>query len=110
MIGTPPQIVDLRPKEAYLGREGPHPGRREHPVSRSSRNASMSWTPAIPDPSCWWTRATSCRTRCMPLLEERGHRWIYVLKGGFKAWRRAKYPVYSTPGEPRKEVSPLTGA
>ena len=34
----------------------------------------------------------------MPLLEARGHRWLYVLKGGYRAWKKAKFPTYSTPG------------
>jgi rhodanese-related sulfurtransferase len=101
MIGTPPQIVDLRPKEAYLGEKGHIRGAVNIPYTEFQKRIDELDT-SHPRPIVLVDESDALSHQALPFLEERGHRWIYVLKGGFKAWRRAKFPVYSTPGEPRK--------
>jgi len=102
MLGTPPQIVDLRPKDAYLGEKGHIRGAVNIPFDEFQKRIDELDT-SHPRPIVLVDESDALSHQIMPLLEEHGHRWIYVLKGGFKAWRRAKYPVYATPGEPRKK-------
>lgn len=102
MIGTPPQIVDLRPKDTYLGEKGHIRGALNIPYDEFQKRIDELDT-SHPRPIVLVDESDALSHRIMPLLEERGHRWIYVLKGGYRAWRRAKYPVYSTPGESRKK-------
>lgn len=98
MIGTPPQIVDLRPKEDYLGEKGHIRGAVNIPFGEFKKRIDELDT-SHPRPIVLVDENDVLSHEAMPLLEERGHRWIYVLKGGFKAWRRAKYPVYTAQSE-----------
>lgn len=101
MIGTPPQIVDLRPKEEYEGKHGHIRGALNIPYSEFKKRIDELDT-SHPRPIVLVDENDVLSHEAMPLLEQRGHRWLYVLKGGFRAWRRAKYPVYFTPQKPAK--------
>jgi rhodanese-related sulfurtransferase len=102
MIGTPPQIVDLRPEAAYLSEKGHIRGAVNIPFNEFKKRIDELDT-SHPRPIVLVDESDALSHQVLPLLEERGHRWIYVLKGGFKAWRRAKYPVYPAHNEPKKQ-------
>ena len=102
MIGTPPQIVDLRPREAYMGEEGHIRGSMNIPFSEF-RNRIEELDTSHPRPIVLVDDTDELSHQVMPLLEARGHRWIYVLKGGFKAWRRSKYPIYTVPADQKRK-------
>jgi 3-mercaptopyruvate sulfurtransferase SseA len=102
MIGTPPQIVDLRSEEAYLGEKGHIRGAVNIPFGEFKRRIDELDT-SHPRPIVLVDESDALSHQVLPFLEERGHRWIYVLKGGFRAWKRAKYPVYSGQAQPKKK-------
>lgn len=102
MIGTPPQIVDLRSEEAFLGEKGHIRGAVNIPFNEFRKRLDELDT-SHPRPIVLVDESDALSHQVMPFLEERGHRWIYVLKGGFKAWKKAKFPVYSTQGAPKKK-------
>jgi len=101
MIGTPPQIVDLRPKEEYEGKQGHIRGALNLPFAEFQKRIDELDT-SHPRPIVLVDESDKLSHQVMPILEQRGHRWIYVLKGGFRAWRMAKFPVYFTPQPPKK--------
>ena len=97
MIGTPPQIVDLRPREDYMGEEGHIRGALNIPFSEFKERIG-ELDISHPRPIVLVDETDKLSHQVMPLLEARGHRWLYVLKGGYRAWKRAKFPTYATPG------------
>lgn len=101
MIGTPPQIVDLRPKEEYEGKKGHIRGALNIPYTEFRKRIDELDT-SHPRPIVLVDETDKLSHEVMPLLEKQGHRWLYVLKGGFRAWRASKYPVYFTPQPPKK--------
>jgi rhodanese-related sulfurtransferase len=101
MIGTPPQIVDLRAKEEYEGAKGHIRGALNIPYSEFRKRIDELDT-SHPRPIVIVDETDKLSHEVMPLLEKQGHRWLYVLKGGFRAWRASKYPVYFTPQPPKK--------
>lgn len=102
MIGAPPQIVDLRSREAYAGEEGHIRGALNIPFDEFRQRIEELDT-SHPRPIVLVDEDDRSSHEAMTLLEKRGHRWIYVLKGGYKSWKRAQYPVYFTQGEPKKQ-------
>jgi len=102
MIGTPPQVVDLRPREAYMGEKGHIRGALNIPFSEFKQRVDELDT-SHPRPIVLVDESDALSHQIMPLLEARGHRWIYVLKGGFRAWRQEKYPVSVTKAEPARK-------
>lgn len=101
MIGTPPQIVDLRSKEDYEGKKGHIRGALNIPYTEIRKRIDELDT-SHPRPIVLVDETDKLSHEVMPLLEKQGHRWLYVLKGGFRAWRSSKYPIYYTPQPPKK--------
>jgi 3-mercaptopyruvate sulfurtransferase SseA len=102
MVGTPPQIVDLRSPEVYLGEKGHIRGSVNIPFDEFQKRIDELDT-SHPRPIVLVDDNDALSHQVMPILEARGHRWIYVLKGGFRAWRREKYPVYFSGREPKRK-------
>lgn len=100
MIATPPQIVDLRPRQIY-DEKGHIRGALNIPYDEFDKRIDELDT-SHPRPIVLVDDNDALSHQAMTLLEERGHRWLYVLKGGFRAWRRTKLPVYSTPLDKKK--------
>jgi rhodanese-related sulfurtransferase len=101
MIGTPPQIIDLRPKMDYEGKKGHIRGALNIPFNEFKGRMDELDT-SHPRPIVLVDESDALSHEVMPLLEKQGHRWIYVLKGGYRAWRQAKFPVYQVPEKPKK--------
>lgn len=102
MIGTPPQIVDLRPREEYMGEDGHIRGALNIPFGEFKERIGELDT-SHPRPIVLVDESDKLSHQVMPLLEARGHRWLYVLKGGYRAWKKAKFPTYSTPGAQKQK-------
>ena len=102
MIGTPPLIVDLRPKAAYLSEQGHIRGAVNIPFGEFRQRIDELDT-SHPRPIVLVDESDALSHQAMPFLEAHGHRWIYVLKGGFRAWRRNKFPVYSAQRTQKKQ-------
>ena len=95
MIGTPPQIVDLRPEATFLSEKGHIRGAVNIPFNEFKQRLDELDT-SHPRPIVLVDESDALSHQALPFLAEHGHRWVYVLKGGFRAWRRDKYPVYFT--------------
>ena len=94
--------MDLRTREAYAGEEGHIRGALNIPFSELRQRIAELDT-SNPRPIVLVDENDLLSHQAMPLLEARGHRWIYVLKGGYRAWVRANYPVYHTQAEAKKK-------
>ncbi len=93
MFGNPPQIIDLRPREEYRGKRGHIRGAINIPFDEFPKRIEEMDT-HHQGPVVLVDENDVLSHQMMPLLEGHGFRWVYVLKGGFSAWRRAKNPVY----------------
>lgn len=99
MMANPPQIIDLRPREEYQGKKGHIRGAINMPITEFRRRIPELDT-KHPRPIVLVDETDLISHEAMPLLTQHGHRWVYVLRGGFRAWREARLPVY-TVGEPK---------
>lgn len=96
MLGTPPSILDIRSEEEYHG---------EHGHIRYAVNIPFSQLPqrldeldtSHPRPIVLVDENDLLSHQAFPLVAAQGHTWLYVLRGGMKAWRRAKLPTYVVP-------------
>ena len=95
MPGQKPVIVDLRSKEDFFGKHGhistsrsiPFPELRAH-LGELEKEAKGTLIVLVDE-------TDELSHKAKPMLEGIGITWIYVLKGGFKAWRAGNFPVYS---------------
>jgi rhodanese-related sulfurtransferase len=88
--GSGALVVDLRSTEAF--RSGHIRGSLNVPFK------DLATRFAIPDPKANRSLILVDDTdklshRAYDLLAARGFDWVYVLKGGLKAWRRANFPI-----------------
>lgn len=93
MIGSPPQIVDLRPRQDFIGGKGHIRNAVNLPFSEFEKRIDELDT-SHPRPIVLVDDSDQLSHQALAVLAARGHQWIYVLKGGMRAWRRAKLPVY----------------
>lgn len=99
MLGSPPEIVDLRPAEAYHGEHGHIRGAVNIPFPDLQRRLGELKT-KHPRAIVLVCDTDELSHQAAPLLRADGHDWLYVLQGGMKAWRRAKLPLYKAQGRP----------
>lgn len=99
MLGSPPEIVDLRPAEAYHGEHGHIRGAVNIPFPELKTRMSELKT-KHPRAIVLVCDTDEVAHQAAPLLRAAGHDWLYVLQGGMKAWRRAKLPLYKAHGRP----------
>jgi len=103
--GTPPRIVDLRPREIFEGAKGHIRGAMNIPLSElrlrvGELDARQRDAIVLVD------ETDRLSHRALPMLSQEGHGWIYVLRGGMRAWRRNKLPVYKYKGHhPRHSLA-----
>lgn len=93
MLGSPPRILDLRPAEAYRGPKGHIRGAENLPFPELLRSLD-AFSVTHPRPIVLVDETDVLSHQAAPLLAERGQAWLYVLKGGMRAWRRARLPIY----------------
>ncbi len=97
MLGTPPAILDLRSEEAYRGKHGHIRYAVNIPFSQLQQRLDELDT-SHPRPIVLVDENDVLSHQAFPLVAARGHTWIYVLRGGMKAWRRARLPTYGFQG------------
>lgn len=90
LLGSGALVVDLRSLEAY--RAGHIRGSLHVPI------AELAHRFAAPDPQARRALVLVDETdetshQAFALLAGRGYDWMYVMKGGLKAWRRAGRPL-----------------
>ena len=100
LVGAPPQIVDLRPREDYIGPKGHIRNAVSLPFSELQKRLDELDT-SHPRPIVLVDETDQFSHLALPVLAARGHQWIYVLRGGMRAWRRAKMPVYVFQEQPK---------
>lgn len=92
LAANPPQIVDLRPREAFVGPKGHIRNAISMPahelLKRLDELDAKHGRPVV-----LVDDTDKLSHQGVPLLAAKGHKWIYVLKGGMRAWRREKLPV-----------------
>lgn len=93
MLGTPPQIVDLRESPEFKGEKGHIRGATNIPFRELPARVHELDT-SHPRPIILVDETDLLSHKALPILKAQGHQWIYVLKGGFRAWRLRKLPVY----------------
>nr|WP_320132430.1 rhodanese-like domain-containing protein [uncultured Holophaga sp.] len=93
MIGTPPRIIDLRPLEEFNGAKGHIRGALSMPLP-DLRKRLGELNARDRDAILLVDETDELSHLALPLLTSAGHPWVYVLKGGMRAWRRAKLPLY----------------
>jgi len=101
MIGTPPNILDIRTEPEFRGERGHIRGAVNIPFSQLEKRLDELDT-SHPRPIVLVDENDVLSHLAFPLVAARGHSWLYVLRGGMKAWRRAKLPTYVIQGKPKR--------
>jgi len=101
MLGNPPQIIDLLDLGDFKGARGHIRGLVNIPYRDLAARIHELDT-SHPRPIVLVDETDVLSHRAMPLLAAEGHRWIYVLKGGLRAWRLGKMPIYKPHGAGHK--------
>lgn len=99
VIGSPPQIVDLRSEQEFRGVRGHIRNAVNIPFSQLQQRLGELNT-KNPRPIVLVDESDVLSHLAFPMLAARGYTWLYVLRGGMKAWRRAKLPTYVAQGKP----------
>lgn len=93
MTGNPPCIIDLRTHDVFLGKVGHIRGSLNIPFAELRKRihevAKVQGKPIVLVDDC-----DELSHLAFPIILESGHTWVYVLKGGLRAWKRAKLPLY----------------
>lgn len=93
MIGTPPQIIDLRTNETYRGEKGHIRGTINIPFEELFRRVG-ELEHDQKRPIVLVDESDALSHQAARGLAEKGYSWVYVLKGGMRAWRRSNLPIY----------------
>ena len=90
LLGTGLLVVDLRSEAAY--RAGHIRGALHVPFGALGGRFQRP-DPLVRRAMLLVDESDDLSHRAFGLLEARGYRWVYVLRGGMKAWRRAQRPT-----------------
>ena len=101
MLGATPTILDVRAEAAFRGRLGHIRSAVNIPLDHLARRLDELDT-SHPRPIVLVDESDLLSHQAYPLVAARGHTWIYVLKGGMKAWHRAKLPTYRIQENPKR--------
>ncbi len=94
MPGVNPYILDLRPAEEFAGKHGHIRGAVSIPLPELMHRMTEIDKESKGKPIILVDETDEISHKAKPLLEARGFTWIYVLKGGLRAWRAGNFPVY----------------
>lgn len=94
MPGVRPIIVDLRPREEFLGRHGHIRSAISVPIPEIMERIEEIRKESKGKPVVLVDETDELSHRARPIFEANGFTWLYVLKGGLRAWREGKLPVY----------------
>lgn len=93
MSGSGPMIIDLRPPPVFASRPGHIRGAANIPLAFLPRELEKL-DPREKRPIVLVDDTDELSHRAFLLLKAKGFGWVYVLKGGMKAWKRAGLPMY----------------
>jgi rhodanese-related sulfurtransferase len=94
MLGLSPLVVDLRPPEEFHGELGHLRGALNLPFAElESRYEELRGTTGN-RPIVLLEEGDVHSHRALQFLLKEDFVWVYVLKGGMRAWRDAKLPLY----------------
>ena len=94
MPGVQPVIVDLRPSDEYFGKHGHIRSSISIPLPELVKRLDEIEKVARGKPVVLVDETDDLSHKAKPILESRGYTWLYVLKGGLRAWRAGNLPVY----------------
>ena len=94
MPGQSPIIVDLRPQAEFFGKHGHIRNSRSIPFPELLDHVDEIEKEARGKPVVLVDETDELSHKARPMLEAKGITWIYVLQGGFRAWRAQRLPVY----------------
>ena len=94
MPGVRPVIVDLRPRDEFLGKRGHIRSAISVPRSELMGRLEEIRKEAKGKPVVLVDETDVLSHEARPIFEANGFTWLYVLKGGLRAWRAGKLPIY----------------
>jgi rhodanese-related sulfurtransferase len=94
MGGMPPLIVDLRSPQEFKGQLGRIRGAMNIPFPDLQRRVEELRGSTGNRPIVLVDRTDELSHFAVTFLLKEGFDWVYVLKGGMKAWAASKLPVY----------------
>jgi rhodanese-related sulfurtransferase len=93
MSGSGPLIMDLRSPSVFMAKPGHIRGSVNIPLAILAREIDR-FDPAEKRPVVLVDATDELSHRAFLLLKAKGFGWVYVLKGGMKAWKRDGLPMY----------------
>lgn len=94
MPGVRPVVVDLRSREEFLGKHGHIRSAISVPLSELPGRIEEIRKESKGKPVVLVDETDELSYKVRPMFEANGFTWIYVLKGGLRAWRAGRMPVY----------------
>lgn len=94
MQGKPPMLVDLRSPEEFRGPKGHIRGAANIPMRELERRLP-ELEQREPRPLVLIDEKGQESIQAARFLQRKGFTWLYVLEGGFHAWRLERMPTYS---------------
>ncbi len=96
MPGVRPTIVDLRPREEFLGKHGHIRSAISVPMPEIMERLDHIRKESKGKPVVLVDETDELSYKARPIFEANGFTWLYVLKGGLRAWRAGRLPVYKS--------------
>lgn len=93
MSGSGPMIIDLRPPQVFAAKPGHIRGAANIPLAFLPRELEKL-DPREKRPIVLVDDTDELSHRAFLLCKAKGFGWVYVLKGGMKAWKKAGMPMY----------------
>ncbi len=94
MPGVQPVIIDLRPREEFLGKHGHIRSAISVPIPEIMERLEHIRKESKGKPVVLVDETDELSHKARPIFEANGFTWLYVLKGGLRAWRAGNLPTY----------------
>lgn len=94
MPGVRPTIIDLRPREEFLGKHGHIRSAISVPIPEIMERLEHIRKESKGKPVVLVDETDELSHKARPIFEANGFTWLYVLKGGLRAWRAGNLPTY----------------
>lgn len=94
MPGVRPTIIDLRPREEFLGKHGHIRSAISVPIPEIMERLEHIRKESKGKPVVLVDETDELSHKAKPIFEANGFTWLYVLKGGLRAWRAGNLPTY----------------
>lgn len=94
MPGVRPVIVDLRPRDEFLGTHGHIRSAISVPLPELMDRLEEIRKESKGKPVVLVDETDELSHKIRPVFEANGFTWLYVLKGGLRAWRAGRLPIY----------------